>query len=137
MKHQSLFSVAEKANSNIINTTGESKTDKSQFRPDIASVRDKAIALQQSGAGREGLYDIDGQQKITDQELKAISYARKTERDITEITAIKDALQSSIERSKEADKENLRNKIEQEDIKTTFKKIAENTSKNINEANTN
>ncbi len=127
MKHQSLITVAKKANSNVINTTGESKTDKSQFRPDIASVRDKAIALQQSGAGREGLYDIDGTQKITDQELKAISYARKPERDVTEVTAIKDALQSSIERSKDLDKENLKNKIEQEEIKNTFRTIAENT----------
>lgn len=134
MKHQTLITVAKKANSNVINTTGESKTDKSQFRPDIASVRDKAIALQESGNGREGVYDItDGKQTMTNEELKAIAYARRNERDITEITAVKDALQSSIERGKEQDKQDLKNKIEQEEMKETFKKIAKNTEKNSTE----
>lgn len=138
MKHQSLITIAEKAYSNVINTTGESKTDKSQFRPDIASVRDKAIALQKSGAGREGIYDInEGQQTMTDQELKAIAYARKAERDVTEITAVRDALKSSIEQGKKRDKENLEDKIQQEEMKNTFKKIAENTSKDTDSTNTN
>lgn len=133
MKHQSLITTAEKADSNVINTTGESKTDKSQFRPDIASVRDKAIALQNSGAGRDGVYDIDNEKKsITDQELKAIAYARRAERDVTEITAIRDSLKATIENDKEKDEENLRNKIEQEELKNTFKKIAENTTKVTN-----
>ena len=138
MKHQSLITRASKDDSNVINTTGESKTDKSQFRPDIASVRDKAIALQNSGAGRQGVYDIDGKkQTMTDQELKAIAYARRAERDVTEITAIKNNLKTIIENDKETDKENLRNKIEQEELKNTFKKIAENTAKDTKVTNTN
>lgn len=138
MKHQSLITRAEKDDSNVINTIGESKTDKSQFRPDIASVRDKAIALQNSGAGRDGVYDIeDENQTMTNQELKAIAYARRAERDITEITAIRDNLKATIENDKETDEENLRNKIEQEELKNTFKKIAENTTKSTDITNTN
>lgn len=138
MKHQSLITMAKKDDSNVINTTGESKTDKSQFRPDIASVRDKAIALQNSGAGRDGVYDInDGKQTLTDQELKAIAYARRAERDVTEITAIRDNLKAVIENDKETDQENLKNKIEQEELKNTFKKIAENTTKDTKVTNTN
>lgn len=138
MKHQSLITRAEKADSNVINTTGESKTDKSQFRPDIASVRDKAIALQNSGAGRDGVYDIDDEKKtMTDQELKAIAYARRAERDVTEITAIRDNLKTTIENNKETDQENLKNKIEQEELKNTLKKIAENTTKDTKVTNTN
>lgn len=138
MKHQSLITTAKKDDSNVINTTGESKTDKSQFRPDIASVRDKAIALQNSGAGRDGVYDIDGEkQTMTDQELKAIAYARRAERDVTEISAIRDSLKATIENDKETDKENLKNKIEQEELKNTFKKIAENTTKDTKVTNTN
>ena len=138
MKHQSLITTAENADSNVINTSGESKTDKSQFRPDIASVRDKAIALQKSGAGRDGVYDIDGEkQKMTNQELKAIAYARRAERDVTEIYAIRDNLKATIENDKETDKENLRDKIEQEELKNTFKKIAENTTKDTKITNTN
>ena len=98
MEHQSLITKAKKADSNVINTSGESKTDKSQFRPDIASVRDKAIALQKSGAGRDGVYDVSNEkQKMTDQELKAIAYARRAGRDITEIYAIRDNLKTTIE----------------------------------------
>ena len=138
MKHQSLITRATKADSNVINTTGESKTDKSQFRPDIASVRDKAIALQNSGSGRQGVYDIDGEkQTMTDQELKAIAYARRAERDVTEITAIRDNIKAIIENDKDTDEENLRNKIEQEELKNTFKKIAENTAKDTKATNTN
>ena len=138
MKHQSFITMATKANSNVINTSGESKTDKSQFRPDIASVRDKAIALQNSGAGRDGVYDIDdGKQTMTDRELKAIAYARRAERDVTEITAIRDSLKATIENDKVKDKENLRDKIEQEELKNTFKKIAENTTKDTKVTNTN
>lgn len=133
MKHISLITKATEDNSNVINPKGESKTDKSQFRPDIASVRDKAIALQNSGAGRDGVYDIDdGKQTMTDQELKAIAYARRAERDVTEITAIRDNLKATIENNKEEDQENLKNKIEQEELKNTFKKIAENTAKDTN-----
>lgn len=138
MEHKSFITTAKKADSNVINTSGKSKTDKSQFRPDIASVRDKAIALQNSGAGRDGVYDInDGKQTVTDQELKAIAYARRAERDVTEITAIKDNLKASIENDKETDQENLKNKIEQENLKNTFKKIAENTAKDTKITNTN
>ena len=138
MKHQSLITTAEKADSNVINTTGESKTDKSQFRPDIASVRDKAIALQNSGAGRDGVYDIDDdKQTMTDQELKAIAYARRAERDVTEIESIRNGLKERIEKDKEDDQENLKNLIEQEELKNTFKKIAENTTKDTKVTNTN
>lgn len=138
MKHQSLITQAKEEDSNVINTVGESKTDKSQFRPDIASVRDKAIALQNSGAGRNGVYDIDdGKQTMTDGELKAIAYARRAERDVTEITAIRDNLKANIENDKEKDQENLKNKIEQEELKNTFKKIAENTTKDTKVTNTN
>lgn len=138
MKHISLITKATKADSNVINTSGESKTDKSQFRPDIASVRDKAIALQNSGAGRDGVYDIDnGEKSMTDGELKAIAYARRPERDVTEITAIRDNLKATIENDKETDKENLKDKIEQEELKNTFKKIAENTTKDTKVTNTN
>lgn len=138
MKHFSLITKAKKDNSNVINTTGESKTDKSQFRPDIASVRDKAIALQNSGAGREGVYDVDnGKETLSDGELKAIAYARRAERDVTEITAIRDSIKATIENDKETDKENLENKIEQEELKNTFKKIAENTAKDTKVTDTN
>ena len=138
MRHISLITTAKEEDSNVINTTGESKTDKSQFRPDIASVRDKAIALQESGAGRDGVYDIDEEKKsMTDGELKAIAYARRPERDITEIYEIRDNLKAIIENDKENDKENLKSKIEQEELKNTFKKIAENTTKEIKVTNTN
>lgn len=138
MKHQSLITTAKEADSNVINTTGESKTDKSQFRPDIASVRDKAIALQNSGAGRDGVYDIDdGKKSMSDSELKAIAYARRAERDVTEITLIRDNLKTIIENDKKTDEENLKNKIEQEELKNTFKKIAENTTKDTKVTNTN
>lgn len=138
MKHISLITKAAKDESNVINTTGESKTDKSQFRPDIASVRDKAIAMQNSGAGRDGLYDIDnGKETLSDGELKAIAYARRAERDVTEISAIRDSIKTTIENEKETDKENLKNKIEQEELKNTFKKIAENTTKDTKVTDTN
>lgn len=138
MKHISLITKATKADSNVINTSGESKTDKSQFRPDIASVRDKAIALQNSGAGRDGVYDIDnGKKTMSDEELKAIAYARRAERDVTEISVIRDNLKATIEKDKETDQENLKNKIEQEELKNTFKKIAENTTKDTKVTNTN
>lgn len=138
MKHQSFITAAKKDDSNVINTSGESKTDKSQFRPDIASVRDKAIALQNSGAGRDGVYDTDdGKETMSDGELKAIAYARRPERDVTEITAIRDNLKATIENDKETDKENLRDKIEQEELKNTFKKIVENTTKDTKITNTN
>ena len=74
---------------------------------------------------------------MTDQELKAIAYARRAERDVTEISAIRDSLQATIENDKETDKENLKNKIEQEELKNTFKKIAENTTKDTKVTNTN
>ena len=138
MKHISLITTATEDDSNVINTEGESKTDKSQFRPDIASVRDKAIALQAAGAGRNGVYDInDGKKTLSDTELKAIAYARRAERDVTEISAIRDSLKETIENDKETDKENLKNKIEQEELKNTFKKIAENTTKDTKVTNTN
>lgn len=138
MKHISLITRAVKDNSNVINTTGESKTDKSQFRPDIASVRDKAIALQNSGAGRDGVYDIDNEKKtMSDSELRAIAYARRAERDVTEISAIRDSIKATIENDKVTDEENLKNKIEQEELKNTFKKIAENTTKETKVTNTN
>ena len=69
---------------------------------------------------------------MTDQELQALAYARKTERDVTEIENIRDVLKATIENDKEKDTENLKNKIETEEIKNTFKKIAENTSKETN-----
>lgn len=138
MKHQSFITAAKKADSNVINTSGESKTDKSQFRPDIASVRDKAIALQKSGAGRDGVYDIDDEKKtMSDEELKAIAYARRPERDVTEVTLIRDNLKETIEKDSETDKKNLKDKIEQEELKNTFKKIAENTTKDTKVTNTN
>ena len=138
MKHMTLITSAKKDESNVINTSGESKTDKSQFRPDIASVRDKALALQNSGAGRDGVYDIDnGKKTMSDSELKAIAYARRAERDVTEISAIRDSIKATIENDKETDEENLKNKIEQEELKNTFKKIAENTTKDTKVTNTN
>ena len=94
--------------------------------------------LQNSGAGRDGLYDIDnGKETLSDEELRAIAYARRAERDVTEISAIRDSIKATIENDKEIDKENLENKIEQEELKNTFKKIAENTTKDTKVANTN
>lgn len=134
MKHGTLITRAK--TSNIINTTGESKTDKSQFRPDIANVRDKAIAMQQNGTGRTGLYDEEnGKKNLTNEELKAIAYARSANRDITEIEAVRDSLKATIDRNKEIDKDKLKAIEEDTDFKKTLKTIAKNTEKT--EANTN
>ncbi len=122
MKHQTFISTSKK--SNICNPTGESKTDKSQFRPDIASTRDKAIQLEQTGLGRTGLYDDT---KITDNEKQAIAYARKQNRDITEIESIKNTLEKTIENGKEKDKKQLNEKKQNIELAKTLKNIEENT----------
>lgn len=118
----------KKIESNMITPSGESKTDKSQFRPDIASVRDKAIALQKAGAGREGLYDIDENSKIDENTLQNIAYARNSKRDIAEIQIAKETVERRIEQAKEADKENLKSKAESNIFKRTIQKLVENTN---------
>lgn len=130
MIRKSPITQADKERSNFAPNFGESKTDKSQFRPDIASIRDKAIAMNESGAGNIGLYDIKSEEdkKNTPQELlNAVSYARNAKRDIAEVESAKKAIEASIERGKAIDKENVEREIEKRTTKKTLEKIEENT----------
>lgn len=119
--HKSFITQSKKTN--ICNEIGESKTDKSQFRPDIASVRDKAIAMQASGQGRTGIYD----ENLTDEEMLVMAYARNAKRDITELESAKQALKQTINAEKKLDKKKLKDKAETKELRETMKKIAKNT----------
>lgn len=119
--------VFESEKSDICNVEGESVTDKSDFRPEIATVRDKALALIGTGAEtkRVGLYDSD--LNVDEQTIRALAYARGMNRDITEIEAAKQYLENYIENAKDQDKANLKAEIEKNKLTKTFEKIAENT----------
>lgn len=113
--------------SDICNGQGESVTDDSDFRPDISSVRDKAIALNKAGAGRIGLYD-SMLQDIDDSTLLNLAYARGMSRDITEVEKAKKSLERYIENIKEEDKEKLKNAKETKEFIDIFKNIEKNTA---------
>lgn len=105
--------------------TGESVTDTSDFRPDIASIREKAIALSNTV---NGLYDSDTE--LDDETLLSLCYARGMSRDITEIEGAKKYLETKIENAKEEDKKALEAAKNSAEILETFKKIEENTKNN-------
>ena len=118
--------LATGTNFSILNKdTGESVTDTSDFRPDIASIREKAIAL---GNTVTGLYDSDT--KLDDETLLSLCYARGMSRDITEIEGAKKYLETKIENAKQEDKEALEKAKNSAEILKTFKAIEENTKNN-------
>ena len=127
IKHYSFILVGE---SNFTNTEGKSFTDKSKFRPDSINLRDKAIALNATGGGMTGLYDDTD---LDDNTKRALAYARKPNRDITEIEHAKDVIEKTIERKSETDKQNLETKQKEAEIKETLNKIASNTEKTTDE----
>lgn len=127
MKHMSFIFEAEK--SNFAPEPQPSVTDISGYRPDIVSLRDKAISIAEKGGGNIGLYDSDN--NLDEQTLKALSYARNSARDITEIEAAKEILTAKIEKDKSEDKDKIKELKEQKTIKEvqdSIKKVAENTS---------
>lgn len=110
----------------------ESVTDKTRFRPETASLRDKALAIIQSGQGRTGIYDNTAAQSIDMETAQALSYARGMGRDITEIEQAKRAVKASIEHSKIQDEKNikeLKKAAQKENMNKKLKEIAENTKK--------
>ena len=111
--------------SNIVNPAGESITDKSKFRPDSINLRDKAIALNQTGGGMTGLYDDNNLDLTT---KKALSYARNPKRDITEIEHAKEVIEKTIENKAEYDKTNIKAVQKEKEITETLSKIATNTT---------
>ena len=127
MKHMSFIFNAEK--SNFAPEPEPSVTDISGYRPDIVSLRDKAISIAEKGGGNVGLYDSDS--NLDEQTLKALSYARNSSRDITEIEAAKEILTNKIENDKNSDKNKVKEVKEQKAIKEvqeSIKKVAENTA---------
>ena len=110
----------------------ESVTDKTRFRPETANIRDKALAIIQSGQGRTGIYDNTATQSIDMETAQALSYARGMGRDITEIEQAKRAIKASIEHSKMIDEKNIKEAkktAQNEDMNKKLKEIAENTKK--------
>ena len=110
----------------------DSVTDKTRFRPETASIRDKALAIIQSGQGRTGIYDNTATQSIDMETAQALSYARGIGRDITEIEQAKRAVKASIEHSKIQDQQNikeLKKAAQNENMNKKLKEIAENTKK--------
>ena len=127
MNHKSFIYEAKK--SNFAPKPQPSVTDISGYRPDIVSLRDKAISIAEKGGGNIGLYDSDSE--LDEQTLKALSYARNSARDITEIETAKNILTAKIENDKNADKNKIKEVKEQKAIKEvqeSIKKVAENTS---------
>lgn len=110
--------------SNICNPGGKSFTDKSKFRPDSVNLRDKAIAINKNGGGMVGLYD----ENVDVNTAKALSYARKPGRDITEIETAKSIIEKNIEISKAQDKEKLKKTENAKAMAETFKNIEKNTA---------
>ena len=110
----------------------ESVTDKTRFRPETASIRDKALAIIQSGQERTGIYDNTAAQSIDMETAQALSYARGMGRDITEIEQAKRAVKASIEHAKMQDEKNIKEMkkaAQNENINKKLKEIAENTKK--------
>lgn len=122
--------------SNICNPSGESVTDDTDFRPDVATIRDKAIALQETGGGNIGVYDINSEEEDKNTPidlLTQVTYARSKTRDITEIERARDYLNDEIEKAKIKDKENLKNAIADEKATKLIEKIEENTRNSTNQ----
>lgn len=117
-----------KVKSNFVNGDKGSVTDKSKFRPEIASARDKAIQLSKTGGGNVGLYDSKNGD-VDHTTLQAISYARKTGRDITEIETAKNIVKANIENAKNKDIEKAKDIISEKKINKTLETIAKNTAK--------
>lgn len=133
MKHYSFITNKEiKMVSNFAPKASESVTDKSQYRPEIATLRDKAISLANNGAGRIGLYDVKDGEKLDHSTMQAMSFARSSKRDITEVEQASRIVERSIEKAKETDKQNIKNKS----MENAIKQIAENTKKGENETKT-
>lgn len=127
IKHYNYITGKEtKVKTNYINGAKGSVTDKSKFRPEIASARDKAIQLAKTGGGNVGLYDTDNDE-VDQATLKAISYARKPGRDITEIESAKNIVQASIKNAKKQDIEKAKDLISEKKLNKTLETIAENT----------
>lgn len=117
---------------NVTTIKQESVTDKTRFRPETASIRDKALAIIQSGQGRTGIYDNTATQSIDMETAQALSYARGIGRDITEIEQAKRAVKASIELAKAQDEKNIKEvkkKAQNENMNQKLKEIAENTKK--------
>lgn len=117
---------------NTVKIEQESVTDKTRFRPETASLRDKALAIIQSGQGRTGIYDNTATQSIDMETAQALSYARGMGRDITEIEQAKKAVNASIELAKVQDEKNIKEakkKAQNENMRQKLKEIAENTKK--------
>lgn len=113
----------------------ESVTDKTRFRPETANIRDKALAIIQSGQGRTGIYDNTATQSIDMETAQALSYARGMGRDITEIDQAKKAVKASIEHAKMMDEKNIKETkkaAQNKDMSKKLKEIAENTKKENN-----
>lgn len=115
-----------KVKTNYVNGDKGSVTDKSKFRPEIASSRDKAIQLAKTGGGNVGLYDSDNGE-IDHSTLQAVSYARKVGRDITEVETAKNLVKASIEHSKNKDIEKAKDVLSEKKINKTLETIAKNT----------
>ena len=121
-----------KKSTNSTTIKQESVTDKTRFRPETASIRDKALAIIQSGQGRTGIYDNTATQSIDMETAQALSYARGIGRDITEIEQAKRAVKASIELAKAQDEKNIKEvkkKAQNENMSQKLKEIAENTKK--------
>jgi len=108
------------------NPGGKSFTDKSKYRPDSVSLRDKAIALNKTGGGMIGLYDDSELENGT---AKALAWARKPGKDITEIEYAKNVMEEGIKKASENDKNKLKAIQETEKLNKTLEKIATNTEK--------
>lgn len=129
MKRYKLAKSEIKKATNTQPDTGESVTEKSRFRPEIASLRDKAVKLIENGGGRKGLYDSS--LEIDEKTEKALAYARRPDRDIVEIESARRAVEASIDVSKEMDKEKVKKAkkdAQNESISATLKEIATNTA---------
>lgn len=130
MKRYKLAKSEIKKATNTQPDTGESITEKSRFRPEVATLRDKAVKLIEAGAGRKGLFDSDLQ--IDEKTEKALAYARRPDRDIVEIESARRAVEASINVSKEMDKENIKKikkDAQNESMSESLKTIAKNTTK--------
>ena len=131
IKYKLAVSELKKA-TNTTTIKQESVTDKTRFRPETASIRDKALAIIQSGQGRTGIYDNTATQSIDMETAQALSYARGMGRDITEIEQAKKAVNASIELAKVQDEKNIKEakkKAHNENMRQKLKEIAENTKK--------
>lgn len=130
MKHFSvILQKTEKTEKNTTKIIGESVTDDSQFRPDIASIRDKAISINQTGETRKGIYDASTDKPINQTLLKNLAYARGMNRDITEIESAKKYLEQYLEKLDEKTEKEEKEEIQKAINQELLERIAENTEK--------